>query len=102
MTFFNPKKSRSRQIEIDPARLSSESPEVRRQLDRIEDNYRRLDLMFADVELKIRSDARLNAIDQSITEIEIEVDGRKRKWRSRKPKPKSAGPKKSADPKKPR
>ncbi len=100
MTFFNQKKSRSTPIEIDTTGLSSDSLEVRQQLDRIEDNYRRLDLILADVEHKIRSDERLNAIDQSITEIEIEVDGRKKKWRPRKPKSKSS--RQSANPKKPR
>ena len=100
MTFFNKKKLRPRPIEIDRTAISSNSPEIQQRLDRIEDNYQRLDSILADVETKIRSDERLNAIDQSITEIEVEVDGRKRKWRSRKtktkPKRKSAAKSKSA------
>ena len=100
MTFFSQKKSPAREVEKESTNLSSDSPEVQQQLDRIADNYRRLDLILSDVENKIQSDDRLSAIDQTIVEVEVEVDGRKKKWRPKRPKAKSQ--RKSANPKKPK
>jgi hypothetical protein len=92
MTFFDEKKLQPRTIEVDPEGVSCESPEVRKRLDRITDNYQQLDLILADVESKIQDDERLRAIDQSLQDVEVAK--KKRKWRPSKAKRKSANPKK--------
>jgi len=95
MMFFSQPQRHPAPIEIDPHALSSTSLQVQQTMDRIAENYGRLDLLLSEVELKISSDGRLSAINDSIKEIEIKVDGRKRKWRSlAKTKQKSANPKK--------
>ena len=96
MTFFDKKKLKSRRIEIDKNAVSSGSPQVRQRLDRIRENYQRLDSMLTEVEAKIRTDERLSAIDQSITEVEI--TRKKKRWRPRT----APSRKKSKHPKKPR
>ena len=95
MTFFIKNNLQPRKIEIDLTTVSSNSPEVQQRLDRISENYHRLDSILTDVESKIQNDERLSAIDQSIKEIELTE--RRKKWR---PRPKAR--KKSANPKKPR
>ena len=93
MTFFNEKKLQPRRIEIDKSAICSGSPQVQQRLDRIHDNYRKLDSILAEVEAKIRNDERLNAIDESIKEIEI--TRKKKKWRPRKaPNQRTVNPKK--------
>jgi hypothetical protein len=91
MTYFSQPKSKK--IEVDPHAVSSRSPAVQQRIDRIVENYQRLDLMLSEIESKIQNDQRLNEIDQSILEIELQVDGRRRKWRPRR---------KTVNPKKPR
>lgn len=97
MTFFKTPHQSTNRIEIDLRAVSADSPEVTRRMDRIVENYQRLDAMLAEVETKIQGDDRLREINDSIQEIELKIDGRKRKWRSRKKSPKT-----SARPKKPR
>jgi len=102
MTFFKPDKLRRRKIEIDRSVVSSESPEVQQRLDRIQENYRQLDAILIELELKIQSDERLKAIDDAGVDFEQTVGiKKKRKWRPAGTKPKRAG-NKSANPRKPR
>ena len=91
MTLFYSTHSRSTKIDIDPLAVSSSSPSVQKRMDRIAENYQQLDLLLAEVEAKIQRDARLNAIDQSICEVELDTGTRQKTWRRRK---KSAAPKK--------
>ena len=100
MTFFSKKELQRRKIEVDRNSISSESPDVQQRLERIHANYRELDLILADIELRIRSDERLSAIDQSIVELDVFVDGKKKKWRPRHTTPKKRS--KSVSPNKPR
>ena len=95
MTFFNEKKLKPRRIEIDKNAVSSGSPQMTQRLDRIHENYQRLDVILDEVEMKIRTDERLSAIDQSITEVEVAE--KKKRWRPRK-----TTKRKSKNPKKPR
>jgi len=104
MTFFTPDKLRRRKIEIDRSVISSDSPEVQQRLDRIQENYRELDAILVELELKIQSDERLKAIDEAHVELEQTLTiKKKRKWRTAKsktkPKRQATG---SANPKKPR
>ena len=95
MTFFNQSTPRRpHKIIIDSDAVSSTSPVVRQRMDRIAENYQRLDLMLTEIEAKIQNDERLSAIDETIVEVELNINGKKKKWRPRQ--------KKSANPKKPR
>jgi hypothetical protein len=104
MTFFKPEKLKSRKIEIDRSVICSDSPAVQQRLDRIQENYRQLDVILVELELKIQADERLKAIDAAYVDFEL-TNGikKKRKWRPAQPK---AGSKKrlpgSTNPKKPR
>jgi len=104
MTFFEPDKLKRRKIEIDRSVICSDSPEVQKRLDRIDENYQQLDAILIELELKIQSDERLKAIDDENVDFEQTFGvKKKRKWRPAKSKTKSkrraSG---SADPKKPR
>jgi len=108
MTFFGPEKLKHKKILIDQSGVSSDSPEVEKRLSRIEANYQQLDAILAELELKMASDERLRAIDESNADDFEATFGvkRKRKWRPAKPISKRAQtkrrPTKSVDPKKPR
>jgi hypothetical protein len=108
MTFFSPEKLKRRQIEIDSSTASCDSPEVKKRLARIQDNYRQLNEILADLESKIESDERLKAIDDAEIDFESAYGiKKKRKWRpaktkaSRKTKAKRVSAA-AANPKKPR
>ncbi len=92
MTFFSKKILRPRKIEIDHSAVSSNSPEVVQRLDRIQQNYQELDRILDDLETKIKNDARLSAIDQTIQDLEIPQ--KRKRWRPRKSTRKSVNPKK--------
>ena len=114
MAFFSPEKLKRKKIEVDNSAINSLSPKVHKRLERIEVNYQQLDQILAELELKMASDERLQAIDQSNAEDFEATFGvkRKRKWRTPKPKSKRRKSKKasaslkanvsSVDPKKPR
>jgi uncharacterized protein YpiB (UPF0302 family) len=105
MAFFSPEKLKHRDIVVDEMQVSSDSPEVQKRLERIEQNYQELDSILSDLETKMSSDERLKAIDEATAEGFEETFGvkRKRKWRSPKPKKKSRSrSRSSADPRKPR
>jgi len=114
MAFFSPEKLKRKKIQVDHSETSANSPEVQKRLERIEENYEQLDTILAELELKMQSDDRLRAIDQSSAADFHETFGikQKRKWRSPKKKKKKrssvrASSKrrsatKSANPKKPR
>ncbi len=91
MTLFDSTHSRSTKIESDPLAVSSSSASVQKRMDRIAENYQQLDLLLAEVEAKIQRDERLNAIDQSLGDVELAASTRKKNWR---PSKKSAAPKK--------
>ena len=83
MTFFSADKLKPRRIEIDSSRIHSDSPEVLKRLERIQENYEQLDSILAELESKIESDERLNAIDNADVDFEITFGvKKKRKWRS--------------------
>ncbi len=104
MTFFSPEKLKQRRIEIDTTQVSSNSPEVQRRLDRIQENYQQLDEILSEMESKIAGDERLKAIDDANVDFEATFGiKKKRKWRPAKPKAKSKRrTTKSVDPRKPR
>ena len=47
-------------VEIDADSVSSDSPQMLKRLDRISDNYAKLDLILSDMESKIAQDEHLN------------------------------------------
>ena len=104
MAFFSPEKLKQRRIEIDESSVSSDSPDVQKRLERIEENYQQLDDILADLESKIKQDERLKAIDDTSVDFEATYGiKKKRKWRPAKPKSKSKRRRTaSVDPKKPR
>lgn len=108
MTFFSPDKLKPRKIVADHSSASCDSPQVKMRLDRIDENYRQVDSILAELELKIAGDERLKAIDDANVDFEQTYGiKKKRKWRSAKPKAKSKAKSRrrstsSADPKKPR
>ena len=84
-------------IVIDSSTASCDSPEVKKRLERIHDNYRQLDEILAELESKIESDERLAAIDDAEIDFESAYGiKKKRKWRPAKAqsKPRSKRPKK--------
>jgi hypothetical protein len=104
MTFFTPDKLRRRKIEIDRSVIHSDSPEVQKRLDRIQENYQQLNAILIDLESKIQSDERLKAIDDENVDFEQTFGvKKKRKWRPANPKAKSKRRSaRSSNPKKPR
>ena len=87
MTFFSTNKPKQHRIEIDSSRIGSKNPDVQERLDRIGDHYDELELILAEMESKIKSDDRLNAIDDANVDFELTFGIRKkRKWRAVKPK----------------
>lgn len=106
MTFFSADKLKPRRIEIDSSRIGSNSPEVRKRLDRIGENYEQLNLILAELESRFENDERLKAIDNANIDFESTCRSRKkRKWRPSKPRSGSKSKPRmtaSVDPKKPR
>lgn len=102
MAFFSPDKLKQTKIEIDSSQVSADSEIVQQRLERIQENYRQLDEVLAELESKIELDDRLSALDD--TEVDFEATfgiKKKRKWKSPTTKRK-AGRRVSANPKKPR
>ena len=100
MSFFG-KDLDPRKIEIDASTLTSDSDEIRSRLDRIGANYEKLSDILGNLEMRIKEDDQLRAINDSIDDAALEsADGqatKKRKWRpskSKKTRRKSAGPNK--------
>lgn len=111
MAFFTPEKLKRRKIVVDESAISCDSVEVKNRLNRIEDNYEKLDSILAELELKMATDERLKAIDASTPDDFESTFGikQKRKWRPAKKKKKRKtdasarrSKSKSADPRKPR
>ena len=87
MNFFGAKRLKSREIEIAQSEISAESPEVRRRLDRISQNYDELDSILGQLEAKMKADDRLSAFEGDDANFELTFGiKRKRKWRSTKSK----------------
>jgi nitrate/nitrite-specific signal transduction histidine kinase len=83
MAFFSPEKLQRRRIEIDQSTATSDSPEIKRRLNRIEQNYQQLDEVLVDIENKLAQDERLAALDNQDVDFESEFGVKpKRKWRS--------------------
>jgi NH3-dependent NAD+ synthetase len=72
--------------------VCAESPEVRKRLDRISQNYEELDSILEQLEAKMQADDRLSAFEGDDAKFELTFGiKRKRKWRPTKAKSKSAG-----------
>jgi hypothetical protein len=104
MTFFSADKLKPRRIDIDANAIGSKNPEVQKRLDRIQENYKQLDLILAELEARIACDERLKSTDDARVNFETTlVVKKKRKWRAGKPKSKSKSRSSiSTDPRKPR
>lgn len=103
MAFFSPEKLQPRQIEIDESTADCDSPDIQRRLDRIEQNYRRLDAVLIDIEDKLSKDDRLAALDNDQIDFESEFGIKpKRKWRPAKTKRNRRQKSASGHPRKPR
>jgi len=92
MNLFSTNQLKSRKIEIAQSQVCAESPEVRRRLDRISQNYDELDSILEQLEAKMKADDRLSAFDGDDANFELTFGiKRKRKWRSTKAESKSGG-----------
>lgn len=92
MNLFRSNKLKSRKIQIARSEISAESPEVRRRLDRISQNYDELDSILEQLEARMNADDRLSAFDGDDASFELTFGiKRKRKWRPKRGKSKLAG-----------
>ncbi|MDA7870643.1 hypothetical protein N9007_01535 [bacterium] len=92
MNLFSANNLKSRKIEIARTEICADSPEVRRRLDRISQNYDELDSILEQLEAKMKADDRLSAFEGDDANFELTFGiKRKRKWRSPKSKSKSNG-----------
>ena len=93
-------------IEIEQSTAGCNSDNVQERLSRIEENYQQLESILSDLEVQMRTDERLKAIDDSSSDFEQTFGiKRKRKWRPTKRKSKSTIKRRtgtSSDPRKPR
>jgi hypothetical protein len=87
MAFFSENKLRRFHIEIDDSALKSDSPEVQKRLDRIEENYEKLDEVLAGVEDLFQNDTSFMNLFPEGSEPDFDLPKKKkRKWRPRKPR----------------
>jgi|TARA_B110000495_G_C23003099_1_gene592205 hypothetical protein len=92
MNLFSANKLKFRKIEIPQSEICAKSPEVLKRLDRISQNYDKLDSILEQLEAKMKADERFSAFDGDDANFELTFGiKRKRKWRSQKPKSKSVG-----------
>ncbi len=87
MAFFSEKKLRRIRIEIDDSSLKSDSPEILNRLDRIEENYGKLDEVLTGLEDRFANDEDFLRLFPEGEEPVFELPKKKkRKWRPRKPR----------------
>lgn len=86
MAFFSEKKLRRIRIEIDDDALKSDSPEIRKRLDRIEENYALLDDVLNGLEARFKNDESIVSLFAADDFVPEPVLKKKRKWRPRKPR----------------
>ena len=87
MAFFSDKKLRKIRIEIDDSALKSDSPEIKTRLDRIANNYDKLDEVLSGLENRFENDeAFLSLFPESEEPVFDLPKKKKRKWRPRKPR----------------
>ncbi len=82
MAFFTADKLKRRRIKIDPSAVSAQSPEVQDRLQRIDENYRAFDELFATVQATIEADERLRQFNANLRAADLQPKKKKR-WRSR-------------------
>lgn len=87
MAFFSDKKLRKIRIEIDDSALKSDSPEIKTRLDRIANNYDKLDEVLSGLENRFENDeAFLSLFPEGEEPVFDLPKKKKRKWRPRKPR----------------
>ena len=62
MSLFSTNQLKSRKIEIAQSQVCAESPEVRKRLDRISQNYEELDSILEQLEAKMQADFDCNGV----------------------------------------
>jgi len=87
MAFFSEKKLRRINIEIDDSALKSNSPEIQTRLDRIAENYVKLDEVLSGLENRFENDESFLGLFPEGEEPVFDLPKKKkRKWRPRKPR----------------
>ncbi len=87
MAFFTDKKLRRIRIKIDESELKSDSPEILNRLNRIEENYGKLDEVLSGLEDRFENDeAFLSLFPEGEEPVFDLPKKKKRKWRPRKPR----------------
>ena len=87
MAFFSNKKLRRIRIEIDESELKSDSPEIQSRLNRIEENYGKLDEVLSGLEDRFENDESFLSLFPGGEEPVFDLPKKKkRKWRPRKPR----------------
>eukprot|EP01043_Picozoa_sp_COSAG02_P099726 COSAG02_NODE_35835_length_462_cov_1.308540_1_plen_74_part_10 len=71
MSLFSTNQLKSRKIEIAQSQVGAESPEVRKRLDRISQNYDELDSILEQLEAKMQADDRLSAFEGDDANFEL-------------------------------
>ncbi len=87
MAFFTDKKLRRIRIKIDESELKSDSPEILNRLNRIEENYGKLDEVLSGLEDRFENDEAFLSLFPKGEEPVFDLPKKKkRKWRPRKPR----------------
>lgn len=86
MAFFTKKKLRRIRIEIDPTVVTADSPEMQKRLDRIAENYQKLDEVLDGLEDRFKNDESIKLLLGEEAPVIEPPKKKKRKWRSRKPR----------------
>ncbi|QEG23847.1 hypothetical protein [Mariniblastus fucicola] len=90
MAFFSDKKLRRIRITIDDSAIKSDSPEIQNRLDRIAENYGKLDEVLSGLEDRFENDEAFLSLFPEVADGEEPVfdlpKKKKRKWRPRKPR----------------
>ncbi len=86
MAFFTEKKLRRVRIEIDSSTATADSPEIQKRLDRIAENYQKLDEVLDGVEARFENDESIKTLLGDEAPAIESPKKKKRKWRPRKPR----------------
>lgn len=86
MAFFSKKKLRRIEIEIDPSTATADAPEMQKRLDRIAQNYQKLDEVLAGLEDRFKNDESIKLLLGDEAPVIEAPKKKKRKWRPRKPR----------------
>jgi len=86
MAFFTKKKLRRIRIEIDDSTATADSAEMQKRLDRIADNYQKLDEVLNGLEDRFKNDESIKLLLGDEAPVVEAPKKKKHKWRPRNPR----------------